>query len=271
MGRTLIAFTAAASIALASLACGQNVFRSREKSDPATDAALDLERDNPSGAIDLLTAALQSDPSNAQYLSILASAYAQRAGVEPLTLGSHMAESQSSSSSSTTSNITSLFSIMPAATATALADIDAATFIMANRIAPAARQAGDTYKLAIFQTAAMVMHLKVFDTTGSGTLSASALASMSDATAITLLAQLASSQAILAANGSDKVSTNAAASLAKYQTQINAAPGTSVADKLRNYLANNSTKTSTATSTSTDTSSSTDSSTSTTTSTSTSS
>ena len=51
--------------------CGDNLLKSQEKKEPAEDAVLELENDNPDKAISILESALQDDPANPKLLSIL--------------------------------------------------------------------------------------------------------------------------------------------------------------------------------------------------------
>jgi hypothetical protein len=231
----------------AQLACGKNVFKSGVKSDPAEDSTLALEKNNPDGAISILENALIREPANPQYLSILATAYATRAGIDPLTLGSKFSTSSASllGDASSTGSITSLFSLMPEATAAVIKDIDYAVNILSGQIPAALRQPGDTFKTAIYMTASMVLHTKALDSRGKGTLTAADIASLSDADANAILNNLGAAAALLSANGaapgvsSAAASETAAAALTKYSTQIDAAEGTTKAEKLRNYLAAN--------------------------------
>ena len=236
-----------AGMLAAQLACGNNVFKSGVKKDPAEDSTLALERKNPTKAIKILEDALVGDPGNPKYLSILATAYATRAGIDPLTLGSKFSTSGASllGDSSSTGSITSLFSVMPAATADVIKDIDYAVSILNGQIPVSDRQPGDAFKTAIYMTASMVLHTKALDSRGKGTLTAADIASLSDADANAILNNLDAAAALLAANGaapgvsSAAASETAAAALAKYSTQIDAAEGTTKAEKLRNYLAAN--------------------------------
>ena len=246
------------------LSCGRNLFKSGVKKDPAEDATLALERNDPDSAISILESALVKDPANAQYLSILATAYASRAGVDPLVLGSKFAESGAGllDSSSSTSSITSLFSVMPDATALVISDIDQAVSILNNQIPMSLRQPGDVFKTAIYMTASMVLHTKALDSLHTGTLTAADIAKLSDADANAILNNLGAAATLLAGNsttgtaaGNASASQVAAAALSKYSTQIAAQPGDTNAAKLRSYLAANpgaaNVSTSTATSTGT--------------------
>lgn len=222
--------------------CGSNVFKSGEKKDPAEDATLALEDKNPSSAIKILEAALKKDDGNPQYLSILSTAYAQRAGVEPLTMVRNMSGNNSSSltdsTTSSNSSLVGMFGIVPAATTDSVSDISRAVSILTVELPQSQWQPGDQFKLAIYQVAASVMRLKILDTDGDGKLSVAEIAVLTSGGS--LISQLAASQSILAQNTSDQTSVSAAQALAKHQADIAASPGSTDDEKLKNYLAKSS-------------------------------
>jgi hypothetical protein len=219
--------------------CGDNLLKSQEKKEPAEDAVLELENDNPDKAISILETALQDDPGNPKLLSILSYAFAARAGVEPLKLISKMTSSGTSTESGARSDseLLLLFGVVPEASTENLADIDRAVSILVSDIAADDRLPGDTLKLALFQTASLVMHMKAIDLDGDGEIEVEELASFSTASAGVLLSQLAAAQALMAADSDDATSQQAAKSLAKYQAEIDAMPGATSEEKLKNYLA----------------------------------
>ncbi len=223
--------------------CGKNMLASSEKADPAEDATLALEKGDEDKAIEILEEALADDPENPQFLSILALAHAQRAGVEPLAFAQRISSSSSTSSTSSTPQVGGSYAVMfqalPEATEPNLTDIDASVQILAS-IAADAHLPGDDFKLALYITASMFLHIKVLDTDGDGTLSVDELLNLSDANATGLLTQLLSAQSVLGGGDADDASiAKATAALAKYQDKIDAAEGATNEDKLRNYLAAN--------------------------------
>src|SRR5690606_17355990 len=84
-----------------------------------------------------------------------------------------------------------LFDVVPEATPTALADIDRAVEILVSEIAAEDRLPGDVLRLALFQTASFVMHMKAIDLDGDGSIEIDELAAFSTASATVLLNQLA--------------------------------------------------------------------------------
>jgi hypothetical protein len=255
-----------AAVALSLLGCGTNVFKSSEPKDPAEDATLDLERGDAAGAIDTLTAALQSDPTNTQLLSILALAYGERAGFDPLRFASQMATSQASGSgsgsgtgtgaqdSSQSQSFTALFSITPEATASNMSDLDTAVAILSVQIPTSERQLYDTFKLALFTTGSMVLHLKSVVADANGLVVPTNLNNLDETSATNLINELTSAQSLIAeADPNDPAVQKAAANIGQYQAEINAEPGATNADKLKNFLGSSGAGTSTLTSTDTGT------------------
>jgi hypothetical protein len=233
------------------LGCGTNAFQATDKGDPAEDAVIALEKDDPDTAIERLESALSREPDNAKYLSLLAAAYAQRAGVEPIQFGREMSESGAGTSSA--SGLVAAFNILPEATAGVLSDIDKAIEILAelgsDNFLP-----GDTFKLGLYQAASFILHTKALDTNRDGTISASEAIDLSDTSAAGLLNQIAAAQAMLEAQGvSDPAAAKAAESIKAYQDQIDAQAGANQEEKLRNFLSAKGGATSTLTSTSTST------------------
>ncbi len=232
------------ALALLFQGCGNNMLASGEPADPAEDATLALERGDEDKAIEILEDALADDPENAMFLSILALAHAQRAGVEPLAFAQRISSSATSSSETSATpqvggSYAVMFQALPEATAENLADIDESVTILAS-IAADQHLPGDDFKLALYMTASMFLHIKVLDTNGDGTLSLDEVLNLSDANATGLLTQLLSAQAVLGAGDtSDTSIAKASAALGKYQAQIDAAEGSTSEEKLKNYLATN--------------------------------
>lgn len=224
-------------------ACGTNVFKSQESKDPAEDATIDLENHDETSAIKILEGALASDPENAQLLSILALAYAQRAGIEPLQFAERMASNQStgsasgSGSSTQEGDYTSMFSVMPEATAANLSDLDKACQILSTQIPADKAQPGDKFKLALYQAASFILHTKALDTNGDGQLTLDEILNLSTASAGDLLAQLAAATASFGGSSDSASQQSAGNALAKFQDKIDASPGDTSEERLKNYLA----------------------------------
>ena len=91
---------------LLQISCGKNAAVSNKK-DPAEDATLALEDGNPEKAISILEDALKDDADNYKLTSILASAYAQKAGIDPLSFALKLADQGSKTDSSSSSSSSS--------------------------------------------------------------------------------------------------------------------------------------------------------------------
>ena len=216
-------------------ACGANVFQSQEVAEPAEDATIALENQDPNSAIKILETALESDPENPQYISILSMAYAQRAGVEPLTFALNLTQ-QGSSGDENSSQYEIMFALLPDPTADNLSDINQAVTLLLS-IDAENRQPGDPFKLAMFQTAAFVMQTKRFDANLDGSLTAAEVAELTAEDAAVLLNQLDQVAALLADNEDDEMSAAAGEKIAAFQAELDAQPGETDQEKLQSYLA----------------------------------
>jgi hypothetical protein len=216
--------------------CGANPFKSYETKDPAEDATVALEQGHPEKAIDILTSALRDEPENWQYVSILALAYAERAGIDALTLAQNMASTSGSSGGSSTNGVTSLFAILPVASDANISDVDQAVALMIS-IPSSSMTTADILKLAMFQTAALTLRTKKYDLNGDGIVSPAEILSMSAGDASTILSQLSGAAAAFA-GGSSTSETDAAASaqISAIQSSISSCPGADQEAKLKNYL-----------------------------------
>jgi len=228
--------------------CGVNLLKSTEKKDAAEDATLALERQDPATAIHILNSALHKDPvdnrdgtidytadDDPELLSILSTAYAQRADIDLL----EFADQAQTNATATGSNLTSLYAIMPAADADHLDDIDYSVGCVLT-IPVDQHLPGDEFKMGIYQLAKMVLNTKALDKNGDGILEPDELLDLSDTSATGLLANLAAVAQVLSAAGQTDATTQVAAeAIQQYQAQIDAAPGATPEEKLRNYLAQN--------------------------------
>ena len=221
--------------------CGANPFDTYEESDPAEDATVALEEGNPNKAISILTKALQSDPNNYQYISILALAYAERAGIDALTLAQKMASNSSATSVADQSShgVTSLFSVMPAATDTNIADVDTAVSLMIS-IPSENRTSADVLKIAMYQTASLTLRTKKYDLDGDGVITAAEILGMTSSDATTIISQLASAaEAFSGGSSTSEVDQAAASQITTIQSAIGQCPGTNQEEQLKNYMSKN--------------------------------
>ena len=231
---TLIKMTIAITVALSG--CGSNIYAPLQSQDPADEAARYLEQGKPQKAIDLLEEALADDEGNATYTSMLALSYAQRAGVAPIDFVENMGSVDSSGGSSG-NGITALFSVTPAATTSAIEDVDYAITLMGQLPTDALNDA-EKLKLSIFQTASTVLKIKILDTDGDGTVSPSEILNLTDATAESIVLGLINASSLLSGGGASASSGgDAAASLISGMVSgINGQSGGTSKDKLAGYL-----------------------------------
>lgn len=231
LGKILIATTL--SIAFS---CGQNAFESGETSDPAEDAVLALENGDPDSAIKTLESALEDDATNYIYISVLALAYAQRAGVEPLKFAQDFAEQSANSSSDEEAEsyqFTLMFGVMPAPTDAILSDINKSVTLL-NSIPSADRLPGDDFKLAMFNTASVVLATKSFDADSDGELSVAELTDLTDAQATALLARITAAEALISG---EPENAEDAESFSAFRTSLDSQEGSTDEEKLKNLLA----------------------------------
>ncbi|NBQ53331.1 MAG: hypothetical protein EBU49_07120 [Proteobacteria bacterium] len=93
-------------------------------------------------------------------------------------------------------------------------------------------------KLSIFQTASTVLKIKILDTDGDGTVSASEMLNLTDATAESIVLGLINASSLLSGGGANASSGgDAAASLISDMVSgINGQSGSTSRDKLSGYL-----------------------------------
>lgn len=231
---TLIKMTIAITVALSG--CGSNIYAPLQSQDPADEAARYLEQGKPQKAIDLLEEALADDEGNATYTSMLALSYAQRAGVAPIDFVENMGSVESGGGSGG-NGITALFGVTPAATTSAIEDVDYAITLMGQLPTDAFNDA-EKLKLSIFQTASTVLKIKILDTDGDGTVSTSEMLNLTDATAESIVLGLINASSLLSGGGASASSGgDAAASLiSEMVSGINGQGGGTSRDKLAGYL-----------------------------------
>ena len=226
--------------------CGSSVFKAVEKDDPAVDATLAIEQNRPQDAIDILTSALEGDPNNYQYLSILSSAQAQLVGVDFVRVILKMATSSSDSSETATSSstptagntnsVTPLFSALPDATDANMTGLDTAIATL-ETIPPGARTAADNYKLTIFYTARLGLRTKSFDKDGDGQVTPVELLELDSEDAIAIITSIVSAEeAIAQAIDGSESTTASSEKISEIKAAIDASEGATDAEKLQNYL-----------------------------------
>lgn len=221
------------------ISCGVSIFSGVENKDPAIEATVLLEKDQPAEAISILEAALKKDPTNYTLISILGSAQAQLVGVNFMTVALKMAANDSSDSALAESSsdgegndITFLFGALPEATADNITGLDTALTTLES-IPLTERVSADSYKLTIFYTSRLALRTKKFDKNGDGLVSPVELLDLQDDDAAVILESLLSASDALDSAG---IGGASAEQVAKIQEEIDAQEGDTQAEKLRNYL-----------------------------------
>ena len=217
-------------------ACGQNVFNQLESNkDPAEEATRALDEEKFETAISILNAAIQDEPNNYVYISLLASAYAQKAGVDTMNFALEMASGTGNSDG----GITGLFGAVPEATSVNISTLSQAVTLM-DSIPLGNQTAGDQFKSSMFYTSLMTMQTKSLDTDGDGVLSdAELLANLNDSNASEIINSILGAENALASYSADDGTGTAASNVSDIKSQIDAQDGSTDAEKLRNYLSSN--------------------------------
>lgn len=224
--------------------CGlatNNSFKSLEKEDAAQDAAHEMEQDRPQEAIVILERALQSDPENYVLISLLSAAYAQKYGVDLITIALKMAspEEEGAALSGTTSSnpMTALWAVLPEASDENLEGVDHAVSLLMS-IPLDARREADSFKLGILSTVAASLQLKALDLNGDGELSVQELLALDATSAEAVLTSLLGAvQATAALSGaSDANSSKVSEQIGSVYENINSADGETDAERLSAYL-----------------------------------
>lgn len=235
--------------------CGKNLFAPYEKSKPQDDAALAMEQGKPDKAIAILEEKLQNDPENYRVIGLLAAAYAQRSGIETISIALQMATSNSSSSdessssggSSSMNTIVALFSVLPDPSSSNIDGIVHAIELMGS-IPVAERTLADNFYLTLLNTSLLGLRAKAFDTDHDNQLSPVELLEMSDEAATAILTDLLNAEIAMAGGTGEGGNTQASTeALSKVRSAIEGQEGTTDAEKLRNYLGRSSTSSSTTT------------------------
>lgn len=217
-------------------ACGSNVFKPIEKKDAAEDATILLEKGKADDAISILTSALEDDPSNYQLTSLLSAAYAQKHGIDTISLALKMGTSSSESSGSQTNELTALFSVLPDASDENFTGLQTAIDLLLS-IPEDSRTKADNFKLTMLLTSVTALRTKAFDKDGDGQVSPVEMLTLSEEDALAILSNLDTAAAVLAGVDTSSAGTAAAAtSITALQEKIASQPGDSNAERLQAYL-----------------------------------
>ena len=283
--------------------CGQSPFAGLTKSTPQQRATQALENQKPDDAINIMLDALGTDIKNAftaaedqklstasvtslqaavdakiasgeretrNWLSILASAVAQKNGIDPFTLAIKLAQSGSSTSSTATSTTTTssqsqsnfftlMFPLLPEATTEHRTAIQMTTTIL-DTIGQDHLTKEDLFKQALFLSASMAMQFKLLDKNGDGVISLDEAGNLDESSADEIIATLASTSDaatllqklqdsgiagtsdISTASTTTGQSTGTVEQIDKLKAAIEAQPGADTKEKLQNYITSTNAK-----------------------------
>lgn len=212
--------------------CRSNVFEPIDDAEPADRAAAYMDEQKPDEAISVLNAALKNDPDDYRLISLLASAKAQKAGIDTLDIAVKLATDGVSGNNA----LTAMFSILPAVDASNRALMLEVVTLLGS-IPQASRSNADNFKSTLFNAAFTALQAKFFDSDGDGQFTVDELSQLDDASADAIVNSLLDAQnsAVLFEGAeSDGV---AAEKVQDIKAQLDAQPGATNAEKLRNLLA----------------------------------
>jgi hypothetical protein len=218
-------------LALLSSACGTNMFEAVAEPDPADAATAALDERKPNDAITILEKALQNEPENWVYVSLLASAKAQKAGVDTTDIALEMAKGGEASGNA----LTALFTVLPDASEDVIDLLGEATELLAS-IPTDQLQDGDTFKISMFNTAFTALQAKYFDADGSGSFTVEELQNLDEEAAVNILNSLLNAENAATIYQSSGGNGDATSSVSQIRSQIDAQAGETQAEKLRNFL-----------------------------------
>ncbi|WP_141735332.1 hypothetical protein [Oligoflexus tunisiensis] len=218
-----------------SSACGTNLFESVADPDPADKATAAMDERKSDEAISILEKALQDEPENWLYVSLLASAKAQKAGVDTTDIALEMAQGGESSGNP----LTALFTVLPTATQEVIDLLSEATELLAS-IPADQLESGDTFKISMFNTAFTALQAKFFDADGSGSFSVEELQSLDEDAAVNILNSLLNAENAATIYQSSGGTGDATSNVTQIRSQIEQQPGETQAEKLRSYLGSGS-------------------------------
>lgn len=221
--------------------CGQSIFSNFDEKTPEERIILFLEEDKPQDALNEINKELEKNPNDSKLLSLKSAAIAQFHGIDTISLALKMAENQSSTSGEEKNEITSLFSVLPLATDTAITGLQEAIDILTGI---ADKKTSDYFKLTMLNSSLMALRIKQIDSDGSGSFTVDELLAMDVDDVINILSNL--DGAILATVGASGIdegqgSKDSLGAISSIKTKISTQDGDTDEEKLKNYLQNNST------------------------------
>lgn len=216
--------------------CGQSIFASLDEMTVEEQIIAHLEADEPDKALSLIDKELEKAPDDSKLKSIKSAAIAQKYGVDTMSLALAVIEQQSSGTANDQSALSTLLTVLPPVDDVAIAGVQQAVDLL-NSIGIEHRLNSDNFKLTMLNMALLSMRLKLIDGDGTGTFTADELQNLTpeQATAIldTLGGAVNAADAAAQAGVSTEVATKA---IQDVKDQIDAQPGATQDEKLRNFL-----------------------------------
>ncbi|RZA21924.1 MAG: hypothetical protein EOP10_16060 [Proteobacteria bacterium] len=219
-------------LGLSLLACNSNVYEPIENPNPADQAAAYMDEQKPDEAISVLDKALSGDSQNYQLISMLASAKAQKAGVDTFDLIIRLASEGVSGGN----GLTAMFSILPAVTVENRRLMLEVVNLLAS-IPAASRTDADNLKATIFNASFTALQAKFFDADGDGSFTIDELANLDDESADAIINSLLDAQNSAVLFQGAEENGVAAEKVEAIKAELDAQPGATNAEKLRNLLA----------------------------------
>jgi hypothetical protein len=214
------------------MSCRSNVFEPVENPNPADQATAYMDEQKPDEAISVLNSALKSDPNNYQLISLMASAKAQKAGIDTLDIAVKLATDGVSGSNA----LTALFSILPVVT-----DQNRALMLevvtLLGSIPVESRTNADNFKSTLYNAAFTALQAKYFDGDGDGVFTIEELSQLDDASADAIINSLLDAQNSAVLFEGAEANGVAAEKVQEIKAQLDQQPGATNAEKIRNLLA----------------------------------
>ncbi|MBC7533699.1 MAG: hypothetical protein H7318_19200 [Oligoflexus sp.] len=215
-----------------SSSCRSNVFEPVDEPKPADQAAAYMDEQKPDEAISVLNNALKSNPNNYQLISLMASAKAQKAGIDTLDIAVKLATEGVKGDNA----LTAMFSILPAVTPTNR-QLMLEVVTLLGSIPVASRTNADNFKSTLFNAAFTALQAKFFDADGDGQFSIEELSQLDDASADAIINSLLDAQNSAVLFDGAENNGVAAGKVQEIKAQLDAQPGATNAEKIRNMLA----------------------------------
>lgn len=213
--------------------CSSNSFEPLDKADPAEAALAAMDSHKSDEAIRILEGGLRKNEQDWILVSLLASAKAQKAGVDTTDIALQMAEQGGESASGNA--ITALFTVLPPASADIIALLAESTALLAS-IPNEELVEGDLFKISIFNTALTALQAKLYDANGDGKFTVEELLNLDEKAAISILESLLNAENAASIYQSSGGSATSTGSVSQIRTQIDAETGANQAEKLKSFL-----------------------------------